>query len=185
MKDSVWTKANEMKGLNEIALKGEIVIFGSTYMSEFPFYELINRCKLENAVYNRSIAGMTVHEAKELLRDCVISIRPSKVFLCLGEEDRGNPDAVCEYTDIVEQLCAALPEASIYLICLSETCEDDRRFNANIRSLCERKKNVSTIVFTCAATSPMAQYKARFRQMSCFFREQPMSLADAFQIADL
>ena len=63
MKSSVLERANAYIGLNAIALKGEIVVYGSSYMANFPFYELINRCHLENAVYNRSIDGMTSEEA--------------------------------------------------------------------------------------------------------------------------
>ena len=35
-----------------------IAAFGSTYMADFPLYELINRYHFENAIYNRSIKGM-------------------------------------------------------------------------------------------------------------------------------
>ena len=52
MKEYVRAKANAMKKINDLTLPGEIVIFGSTYMSEFPIYELINKSNLENAVYN-------------------------------------------------------------------------------------------------------------------------------------
>ena len=38
MKEYVRTTANAMKGLNDITLKGEIAVFGATYMSKFPLY---------------------------------------------------------------------------------------------------------------------------------------------------
>lgn len=47
MKASVQAMAAAMKGINDLALKGEIVVFGSTYMAGFPLYELVNRCRLE------------------------------------------------------------------------------------------------------------------------------------------
>lgn len=66
MKENVRTQANAMKAINDFTMKGEIVIFGSTYMSRFPLYELMNKCMLENAVYNRSIEGLTVKAALEI-----------------------------------------------------------------------------------------------------------------------
>ena len=74
MKESVKIAADAMVGLNDITLKGEIVVFGSTYMSKFPLYELINKSRLEYAVYNRSIAGLTVKEALEIVRDCIYTL---------------------------------------------------------------------------------------------------------------
>ena len=53
MRENIRVKANAMKEINDISMRGEIVVFGSTYMAHFPLYELINRCTFENAVYNR------------------------------------------------------------------------------------------------------------------------------------
>ena len=97
MKTSVQEKANAYKGINEIALKGEIVIFGSSYMANFPFYELINKFHLDSAVYNRSIDGMTAAEAEELLRSCVLEIAPRKIFLQLGEADGSKAEVLHHY----------------------------------------------------------------------------------------
>ena len=90
MKENVRTTANAMKGLNDITLKGEIAVFGATYMSKFPLYEFINKYHFENAIYNRSIEGLTTSEALEIVQDCIISISPSKIFIALGEEDENN-----------------------------------------------------------------------------------------------
>ena len=55
MKESIKLSANCMIGVNDLILKGEIVIFGSTYMANFPLYEFVNKYHFENAIYNRSI----------------------------------------------------------------------------------------------------------------------------------
>ena len=60
MREKILLKANAMKETNDLMMKGEIVIFGSTYMAGFPFYDLINKCNLENAIYNRSIEGINI-----------------------------------------------------------------------------------------------------------------------------
>ena len=83
MKENVKLSANGMIGINDLMLKGEIVVFGSTYMANFPLYEFINKYHFENAIYNRSIAGLTTSEALEIVQDCIISINPAKIFIAL------------------------------------------------------------------------------------------------------
>ena len=134
MKESVKIAADTMIGLNDITLKGEIVVFGSTYMSKFPLYELINKSRLEYAVYNRSIAGLTVKEALEIVRDCIIAIRPSKVFVALGEEDEKNKDAIKQYNEIVQKMRAEMPKCQIFLIELLGDGAYEKEFNENFLS---------------------------------------------------
>ena len=85
MREYVKVKEKSFTALNDLALQDEIVVFGSTYMAGFPFYELINKCRLEHAVYNRSIEGMSVQEAEEVLNVAVLALHPRKVFLCFSD----------------------------------------------------------------------------------------------------
>ena len=41
MNAKISEKVKFYKEFNELAVKGEIAVFGSTYSAEFPFYELI------------------------------------------------------------------------------------------------------------------------------------------------
>lgn len=184
MKDSVLAKAKAFQGFNDIALKGEIVIYGSTYMSNFPFYELANKSNLENAIYNRSIEGMTIDEALELLQPCVIDIAPSKVFLNLGEEDCAQADGFEKYSKIVQTIRQTLPHTKIYLIALLGKGQAAEGFNKHIEGLCDRK-HIFFIRFSGASLTGIAQYKARFKELSCFFRSQPIAFSKAFAISSL
>lgn len=184
MKDSVLAKANAFKGFNDIALRGEIVIYGSTYMANFPFYELANKSNLENAIYNRSIEGMTIDEALELLQPCVIDIAPSKVFLNLGEEDCTQADGFEKYDKIVQTLRQALPQTKIYLIGLQGQSQAAENFNKRMADLCD-KKHIFFIQFSRASLTGVAQYKARFKELSCFFRSRPIAFSKAFAISSL
>lgn len=181
MKEQVLNKARAFKGINDLAMKGEIVVYGSTYMAGFPFYELINKSQLENAVYNRSIAGMTISEALELLQPCVLDIRPSKVFLHLGEEDFDQPDSFETYSAIVNRISAELPDAKIYLICLQN--ENAGQFNKRLSEL-SNKKNIFCIRFSSARRDGI-QYKSQFKELSCFFRNHPIMFSEAFAISSL
>lgn len=184
MKEYVQAKANAMKKINDLALSGEIVILGSTYMSKFPIYELINNCKLENAVYNRSIQGLTVKEAVEILDDCVIDIHPSKVFVALGEEDESNPNAISEYAELISTIRQKLPNTIMYLIGLTNGGSFAERFNQSMISLCDNKK-VNYINLIKKAPSENALFKAQFKQLCCFFRTGPLTISDIFGLASL
>lgn len=179
MKEQVKNKANAFRGVNELAMKGEIVVYGSTYMANFPFYELINKSRLENAVYNRSIAEMTIDEALQLLQVCVLDIKPGKVFIHLGEADFDRPDAVEKYTEIVRRIHAELPDTKVYLITVQD--KKAQKFNERILELSNRK-NICGIRFS---VSDSYDYKGRFKELSCYFRSKPLTFTDAFAVAGL
>lgn len=184
MKDSVLQAANTMAGCNSLSMKGEIVIFGSTYMAAFPFYELVNKSRLENAVYNRSIDGMTLPEAEQVLDRCVLDLRPARIFLSLGEEDRDSPDAFCIYNRIVSRIREALPASRLYLICLPEKDGWSVRFNESIAGLADGKR-ITAIRLSCADKPTAARYASCFREMSCFFRTGRITFSEAFAAAAL
>ena len=184
MKESIRLAANAMAGLNDITLKGEVVIFGSTYMSKFPLYELINKSKLECAVYNRSIEGLTVKEALEIVRDCVVAIRPSKAFIALGEADEKDEKSIGQYNELIQRLRTEMPKCDLFLIELLGNSEYAKKFNDNIRSLCDNK-SIRSIQFVSPALSETGICKARFKQMSCFFRKKPLTMPEAFAMADV
>lgn len=182
MKENVKLSANAMMGINDLTLKGEIVVFGSTYMANFPLYEMINKYHFENAIYNRSIAKLTTSEALKIVQECVISIAPAKVFIALGEEDENNANAINEYNQIVQIIKSALPKCKICLICLQGNSSYVERFNKNILSLCDNKR-VWNIRFVSSSTKENS-YKAQFKQLSCFFRYKSLSMVEAFAMAD-
>ena len=184
MREHIWRKAKEMKQLNDISMKGEIVVFGSTYMAGFPLYELANRCMLEHAIYNRSIEGLTVEEALAIAEDCIVDIRPSKLFLALGEEDAENSDVLEAYTRLVSMLQKQLPDCRLFLIGLTGTDAYAKRLNAHLQSLCGGKK-MQYIAFVSHEHSESALYRARFKQLSCCFRDRALTVPEAFAMAEL
>ena len=182
MNENIKLSVNAMIGINELALKGEIVVFGSTYMAHFPLHELINKYHFENAIYNRSIAGLTMNDALEIVQDCIISIKPSKIFIALGEEDENNDDAIKHYNQILKLIQSALPKSKIYLISLQGNTPYVEKFNSNILSLCDNKK-ILNIQFVSSSSAKTDVYKAQFKQLSCFFRDKPLTMAEAFTMA--
>ena len=181
MTDKTLSRVREICEVSGVTMKNEIVVFGSTYMKKFPFYEFLSKCRMENAVYNHSIEDLSLIEAQEVLTECVLNAEPSKVFLCLGENEYEKEDSVALYGQIVTRIRTELPRAKIYLIELKE--KGAERFNDEIKKMCDGK-HVFCIKFATGGDSKLETYKEQFKQMSCFFRDKLM-LSDAFAIANL
>ena len=179
MKNTLKTKLDAFKVFNELSLKGEIVIFGSDYMSNFPFYDLINRISLESAVYNRSIENMTLKDAEEALKTCVLDLCPDKIFLQLGEHEYTQEGAEEAYAAIVETIKLRLPKSKIYIISLP--LKGAEKFNRRLAKLADRK-HVHYIALT---NTNEGSYKNQFNQLNCFFRRNRIDMAEAFAISSI
>ena len=75
--------------LNQFANVGGAVVFGGAADLDVPFDELKQSFNVDYAVYNRSVAGLTVADASEVYDAVVAPLRPSKLLLRLGEADLG------------------------------------------------------------------------------------------------
>ena len=174
MREEVLEKLRIFRIYNDIALKREIVIYGSTYTANFPFYELAQKYRFSNAVYNRSIPGLTLAEAEEGLGDSVLSLHPSRVILSLGEQDLQTPDALQIYERILCRLCQNLPDAAIYVLSVPDNRADS--FNKVLAELC-----VGRVIFLSIGQEAAQSCGSVFRRLVPFFRKHRISFADAFQ----
>ncbi len=181
MKNSSYEKAKSFECINDIALKGEIVVYGSTYMSNFPFYEFTNKNRLDAAIYNRSIPSLTIEEAVELLGPCVLGLNPSKIFLHLGEDEELNQNSCPKYKKIIEQLKSALPNSSIYIIGIRGETETVKSFNKEIEAMCGEQ----SVVFIPLDRNKSGNFKDLFRQLCHYFRSRPISFCDAFFLTEV
>jgi len=175
MKEQILDKNNIYKVFNDITLKNEIVIFGSTYTAKFPFYELSKKYYLNNAIYNRSIEGMTIFEAEQILDDCVLAVEPSKIFLSLGECDIDDISSLEIYEKILLRIKNALPNTAIYVLPVHITDTDDK-FNEILNSICQ-KTDIEYIKLNYNNS-----YDKIFRQLCVFFRSRNIDFCEAFQI---
>lgn len=73
--------------LNSFANVGGAVVFGGAADLDVPFDELKQSFNVDYAVYNRSVAGLTVADASSVYDAVVAPLRPSKLLLRLGEAD--------------------------------------------------------------------------------------------------
>lgn len=183
MREETKEKLNMFKVYNDITLKNEIVIFGSTYTAGFPFYELSQKYMFNNAIYNRSIKNLTLAEAEECLFDCVLTIKPSKLFLSLGEYDTNNSEAMCSYEKIINKIKDKLPNATLYIIPIHNKVNGSEQFNNELRKLC-KKTNINYLDLKYTAHNKDISYNNIFKQMTCFFRKAPITFAEAFSMSN-
>lgn len=74
--------------LNELAVPGGVVIFGGEADKNLPLCELKQAFELQDNLYNRSIAGLSVHNGAQIFDSCVAPLKPEDIFLHIGEADR-------------------------------------------------------------------------------------------------
>lgn len=181
MRAEIQEKLNMFKVYNDITLKNEIVIFGSTYTAGFPFYELSRKYMFSNAIYNRSINNLTLAEAGECLSDCVLAIKPSKLFLSLGECDIDNSNAINLYINIINKIKEKLPCSTLYIMPIQGNISGAKQFNNSLRDLC-KNSGINYLDLKYSTPDEDCSYNAIFKQMSGFFRKTPITFAEAFSV---
>ncbi len=183
MRKEILEKISAYRAVNDIALRNEIVVFGSTFMANFPFYELSQKYLLSSAVYNRSVDDITLAEAEDCLHECVTELKPSRIFLALGEKDLTNPYAFTIYKRILVTLRSQLPKAKIFILpILSESAVPDAAtsaFNEKLREFAAKEECVYVPIPTEA--DGHASYEKIFKKLNCFFRDKHrLTFAEAF-----
>ena len=74
--------------LNELAETNGIVVFGGREDMNIFLGELRQAFAIEQKMYNRSIAGLSVKDAVAVYDECVAPIAPETVLIHIGEADR-------------------------------------------------------------------------------------------------
>ena len=182
MKNEISKKVNMYRAINDMAIKGEIVIFGSTFAANFPFYEMSQDYVMSNAIYNRSIPELTLRDALDVVQSCVIDLKPEKVFLCFGDCENDFSTALTEYRKLIYKLKEKLPYCKIYVLSVKDTVFGATDFNQKLTQLAERE-NVKFLQVHYSANDDLSQYKKVFKELSCFFRNAAIDFSGAFMMA--
>lgn len=184
MKEELTKKIEYYNIINDICSKNEIVIFGSTKMANFPFYELINKSNLNQAIYNRSIDGLTISDAYSVIENCVINLSPKKVFISLGENDELNENDFITYKKIVNLILHNVKNVSVYILSLTEKSDKDKEFNQKLKTL-KNDKTVKYIDINSVAEDDKNYIKSVFKRLCVFFRNSSPNLSDVFSSYNL
>lgn len=181
--NDVLEKVNLYRAINDITLKGEVVIFGADFMADFPFYELSQKYLFSTALYNRSLHGLTLALADRYLKECVLDIHPNKVFFALGENDLGDSNAMEHYRRLVQRTQKALPSAGIYLLPVPSTSPAAKKFNIELLRLgTELNLNCPSLCYDTEADLP--QYSKIFKKLTVLFRSGSLDLTEVFALAN-
>ena len=164
MKSEVMSRSKIYKIYNDIALKNEIIIFGSSYTAKFPFYELSKKYLLSNAIYNRSIEGITLYEASKILNDCVLDAKPAKIFYAFEYDPQSDITALESYKEILHKTKETLPFAKIFVLSAPNTGNEINKFNVSLSELCF-ENNIQFININYSNS-----YESIFKQLSPFLR---------------
>ncbi|MBQ8510291.1 MAG: hypothetical protein IJ493_10335 [Clostridia bacterium] len=178
MRQEIQRKINMYTAINEIAIKGEIVVFGSTFAAGFPFYELSQDYVLRNAIYNRSIEGLTLKEAATVLQPCVIDLKPKKVFLAFGDNETDESEALESYRSLLHTLQAKLPHTALTILAV----KGSDSFNCRLEELAHELK-LTFLRFDAPADQSGSCYKHIFKELSCFFHDRSITFTEAFSLA--
>ena len=112
----------DFHGMNERAVKGQIVFTGSSLMEMFPIEKWVKELGPDAPiVYNRGVGGYKTTDLLPILDACVFELSPRKVFINIGTNDLSDGNIPLEtimenYDRIITEIEEKLPEAKIYIM---------------------------------------------------------------------
>lgn len=159
-------KVTRFRYLNSYVKKGQIVFTGSSLMEQFPIYEFLQDFDIPKVIYNRGIGGYTTAEMLETLKECVIDLEPSRLFLNIGTNDFNTPnyreeELIKRYGTILSKIREQLPDVKIYLMAyypINELATNDPRMQEVFRN----RTNAKLESANKAVEKLAAKYNARY-----------------------
>ncbi len=163
---------------------GGVVMFGGVRFAEIAFTELAESSGLDEAVHNRSIAGLHLADAGQALEACVLALHPQKVFLNLGEADLGaDLDALMEQYEWLLYTLHNHTRAKLYLASVMHRSPTAAAFNARLEKLAA-ENGCAYIDLMPALANENADVRA-FELMRNDMRLHPITLTEVMQVADM
>lgn len=75
------------EAVNKAAKNSGAVFFGCDRLYGIPVSELAEDYELNMPVYNRSVRGLSIDDAADVLDTCIYELSPDKIFVNIGEND--------------------------------------------------------------------------------------------------
>ena len=121
------------EALNELAQPGGVAILGGEQDRGLPLGELKQVFELKEAIYNRSVTGLSVENGAAVYDRCVALLEPDALFIHIGEADKALFEQKPSYFDhklrlLLQYIQAVDQRCQIGLISLRP--EDDPVFIA-------------------------------------------------------
>lgn len=172
--ETIEEKAKKFKILNDLAVKGENVAFGSNYLCDFPFYTLMQKRVTDYAVYNRSIEGLTVKDAINVVEDCLKNLNPESILISFGENEVLNDEFYSDYRALIAKIQRFHKNSKL---CILQPRGSDITCEKRLKKIASEMK-----VKFIPVTDETETDRAVFGEMSSFFRRGKISFLDAFAV---
>ena len=104
------------KSLNELAEKNGIVIFGGSEDLEIPIGELAQAFAINTKIYNRSVEGLSIHNAINIYDECVLPLMPETILIHIGSADLRNFEK--DKATFVQKFCELISHIRLH----NKTC---------------------------------------------------------------
>ncbi len=119
--DEKSEKVKKYSILNQLALKGQTVLVGSSLMEFFPINELQQTLQRNYCIYNRGIAGYVTADLLASMEACIFELEPTKLFINIGTNDISASDyelehLIASYNKILTQIANRLPACRVYVM---------------------------------------------------------------------
>lgn len=142
-------QAERFRRLNPLCRKGQIVFAGSSLMEHFPIEELVEDIGLDVCVYNRGNSGYVTRQMLDDLREMVLDLEPSKLFINIGTNDIGQglfDELWVNYEEILNRVQRELPDCQIYTMAYYP-CNDQADFGRSPeeQARCFKYRNPASI----------------------------------------
>lgn len=168
--------------LNSVSRLGSTVLFGSTFASTLPINELSQDYGLNHIVYNRSIEGLSIADAKNYIKTCVTDLAPNKLFIALGDEDldKDVSEIISQYEWLLYQIHSTLKNCRIYLVSVCSKKSGTATLNKAIKNLAA-DSGCKYINISDAVSDELPELKA-FNILKTYLRDCPINFADAMML---
>lgn len=173
--------------MNSMAEGQGTVFFGTDLFARLPFGELVQSFHMEERVYNRSVKGMNIRDAAELLQVCVMDLKPAKVFLHLGDTDIQAADFdldafIAQYEWILYTLHTQ-SKATAFVVSLVSDSPKAAAVNRRLKELAA-ESGTSYIDISGARNLERPDLHV-FDMMKYYIRSHPMRFSDAMEFVAL
>lgn len=168
--------------LNVLSKPGNAVLFGSTFASTLPVSELSQDYGISQIVYNRSINRLSVFDAKDYIKTCVIDLAPQKVFIALGEEDLDKEisEVIAQYEWLLYQIHSKLKDCRIYLVSVCSKNKNTTTINDAIQKLAI-ESGCNYVSISDVLLNDMPELKA-FNIIKTYLRDYPINFTEAMML---
>lgn len=170
---------NNYKHLNITAKKNATVFFGADWLNEIPIAELIRDNYVDSVVYNRSLKGLTLDDAEQIITECVCDLNPDKVFINIGENDIIKADFdIKKFTEKYEWLLYTIhSKCNCKIYILSVIRDNQNLINSSLKNIAEKYICEYIDLRTCEKSVLKFFSKIRF-----FLRSKPITFYEAINV---